>query len=528
MAKASSGRKGRCAAALRLLRLGLIAFAVALGGLQLASASEPSQPAVHVHVFLSATCPHCELVEEAALRRLSQELGCAVVPHYYDVDLLDQYERMVVLERRMGDTDNDLPVVFLGEHVLGGVQEVEARLPGLLAQYRETGLAPIALPTAEEARARLREAPDGPQARIGPVRLAYFEEPGCRQCARVERILNLISARLAQVEVRRFSTRTGRDRLLLEVLCERAGVPPSRRLIVPAVFVGHGALIREEISDAALYALCTKAGEDAAAAIWEAPAQELAAAEERLWRRASGVSLVAVTVGGLVDGVNPCAFATLVFLVCCLAGAGQSRRTILTVGACFTLGVFIAYFVTGLGLGEALLRLDALPRVSQVLTWAIIAATFALGAVSFWDFAVAVRGDPRRMKLKLPHSLRMRINSTISRRLRGRSVALAALGVGASVSLIEFVCTGQVYFPLIRYMTTVSATRLRAMGLLVLYDLAFVVPLVAVFLAAYFGLSSERLSAGLRRHAASSKLLLAAFFLGLGGLLLHMELGRIL
>lgn len=521
---------GRCCGVARRM-VALVAALCLLAALRhAAGAAVPAQQArgIHLQIFLSKNCPSCDLVEEASLRRLSEKYGCTIVPHYYDVDSLDEYKRLVALERRMGDTGNELPVVFLGEHVLGGVAEIEARLEGLLVSYRETGLAPVDVPTVQEAEAALRSDLAGTDAARRLVRVAYFEEPGCRECARAERILKLARARYPRLEVRRFSTRATEDRVLLEVLCERAGVPPSRRLLVPAVFCGSKALVREDIGDAELDAAFADPANDTSAVVWEATEQERAAAQQRLWERSRTIGIAAVAAGGLVDGINPCAFATLVFFVCCLAGAGKHRRIILAMGVCFTMGVFAAYFLTGVVLIEALRGLDVLPWVSRVLTWGIIAGTFALAALSFWDFTVALRGRAGQMKLKLPQRLRMRINAIIARRLHARSVAIGAFGVGFTVSLLEFVCTGQVYLPLIRYMTTVAGTRLRGLGLLVVYDLAFVVPLLGVFAAAYLGLSSDRLMAGFRRHVALAKLLLAAFFLGLGALLLHTELGRIL
>ncbi len=150
---------------------------------------------------------------------------------------------------------------------------------------------------------------------------------------------------------------------------------------------------------------------------------------------------------------------------------------------------------------------------------------FAFAAVSFWDLALALRGKPEQMALKLPHRLRLRINALIARKLRARWVAAAALGLGVGVSLLELVCTGQVYLPLIRYMTTVAGSRARALGLLLLYDLAFIAPLVVVFVAVYFGLTSERLTEIFKRRMALGKLLLGGFFLALGALLVQIELG---
>jgi hypothetical protein len=484
----------------------------------LARAAAP--PQVHIHVFLSGTCPHCETVEAPALKRLAEKLGCTIVPHYHDVDSMDEYKRLVALERRLGDTGNDLPVAVLGDRILGGNKEIEASLSGLLTEYAATGLPDISIPTVAEADALLHAGTGAAE----PMRLAYFEEPGCRECARADRMLELAAERHQGMEVRRFAMTSRADRVLLEALCERSGVPEGRRLLVPAVFVGSRALVQEDITDESLDGLLAS-GDGGGSPPWEATATERAAAEGRLWERSRNISLAAVTAGGLVDGVNPCAFATIVFLVCCLAGTGHGRGRILAVGASFTLGVFLAYLLMGVGLGEVLQRVDALPALSRAVSVAIIAAVFVFAAVSFRDWTLAVRGRPKEMSLKLPERLRMRINAQISRRLHAPWMAVGAFGLGGTVSLLEFVCTGQVYVPLIRYMTTVSATRARALGLLVVYDVAFVAPLVFVFVAAYLGLSSERLREFFQRNLALSKLSLGVFFLARGFLLLGIEFG---
>ncbi len=486
-------------------------------GLCLTLPAHAGPPQVHLHVFLSSTCPHCQSVEKPALAALAMKLGCSIVPHYHDVDSMDEYKRLVALERKLGDTGNDLPVVVVGDRILGGNKEIEAGLGPLLKKYAATGLPDITVPTVAEADAMLRAGTVG----AGPAKVAYFEQPGCRECARVDRMLELAAERHRGLEVRRFAMTSRGDRVLLEALCARAGVPEDRRLLVPAVFVGGQALVQADITDDALDALLSSPA--AAATPWEASADERAAAEQRLWQRARNVSLAAVTLGGLVDGVNPCAFATIVFLVCCLAGMGQGRGRILAVGAAFTGGVFLAYMLVGVGLGELLQRLDALPGLSRAVDVAIVAAVFVFAALSFRDWMLARRGRAKEMALKLPDWLRLRINARITRRLHGRWMTAGAFGLGGTVSLLSFVCTGQFYFPLIRYMTTVSGTRVRAFGLLLLYDAAFVVPLVVVFLLTYFGVSSERLQQFLRTNLATSKLLLALLFTGLGILLLEFE-----
>ncbi len=219
-------------------------------GLCLALPARAESPQVHLHVFLSSTCPHCQSVERPALERLASQLGCTIVPHYHDVDSMDEYKRLVALERRLGDTGNDLPAVVAGDRILGGNKEIEAGLAGLLKQHAAAGLPDITVPTVAEADAMLRGG-----GAAGPARLAYFEQPGCRECARVDRMLGLAAERCPGLEVRRFAMTSREDRVLLEALCARAGVPEVRRLLVPAVFAGKRALVQEEITDEALDAL---------------------------------------------------------------------------------------------------------------------------------------------------------------------------------------------------------------------------------------------------------------------------------
>jgi len=309
--------------------------------------------------------------------------------------------------------------------------------------------------------------------------------------------------------------------LLLEAMCQRAGVPERQRLIVPAVFVGQAALIGNDITDQSLEDLFAEQRSHSEDAPWNISEKELDAARDRLIERFGRIGLVPVLVGGLIDSINPCAFATLVFFIGYIATTGRGGRDVFAVGGAFTVGVFAAYLATGLGLSELLLGLEGFPLVSRVVTGAIIALTFVLSAVCLYDFVQAVRGNHAKIALKLPHSLRMRINRLIARKLRASGLIVSAISLGCFVSLLELACTGQVYLPLIRFMNSVSVDRVRTFGLLLAYNTAFVLPLMVIFTAASLGLSSERLMALLQRQIAPVKLGMAVFFASLGLLLIH-------
>ena len=58
--------------------------------------------------------------------------------------------------------------------------------------------------------------------------------------------------------------------------------------------------------------------------------------------------------------------------------------------------------------------------------------------------------------------------------------------------------------------------RARAISYLVLYNLMFIVPLIVVFILAYFGTTSKDLTEFLKKHAAAVKIGMTIVFLTLG------------
>ncbi len=66
-----------------------------------------------------------------------------------------------------------------------------------------------------------------------------------------------------------------------------------------------------------------------------------------------GKLLPAVVVTGLLDSVNPCAFAVILLLLAFLFTLRQSRQRILKQGGVYILMIFLVYFAIGLGLLQA-------------------------------------------------------------------------------------------------------------------------------------------------------------------------------
>lgn len=123
------------------------------------------------------------------------------------------------------------------------------------------------------------------------------------------------------------------------------------------------------------------------------------------------------------------------------------------------------------------------------------------------------------MKLMLSKAIHRRIHSVMRANISSRSLIVAALVIGFLVSVLESICTGQVYLPTIVFVLRDATLRMHALGYLVLYNLMFILPLAVIFLLVYFGVKSTALTKFAQKNLATTKLLLTILFLGLGVLL---------
>jgi len=221
----------------------------------------------------------------------------------------------------------------------------------------------------------------------------------------------------------------------------------------------------------------------------------------------------AVLVAGLIDGVNPCAFVTAVFLVGFLAFVKRAPGEILAAGAAYVAAVYATYYLVGLG---ALAALRAIPA-GPWLYGATAALVAVLAAVSVRDAIVYARTrDAARVWLQLPLGLKKRIHGAVRAGFGATGFIGGAIAAGFVVTLFETVCTGQIYLPTLVLMAREEGRH----GLLALYNGAFVAPLAAVLALSIAGVRSERLARFSERHVVAAKLLMAGLYAGLGVYLL--------
>ncbi len=233
------------------------------------------------------------------------------------------------------------------------------------------------------------------------------------------------------------------------------------------------------------------------------------------------ITFWAIIGAGLVDGINPCAFAVIVFFISFLTVYKYTRREIIVVGLSYCAAVFAAYVLIGLGLFQFLYAMQGFYWVIKafyILTAFVCLIFFALSVYDFLIYQKTKKAD--KMLLQLPQNLKVRIHKIMGFFLRDKHeslwrLTLAALAVGFCVSLVEAVCTGQVYLPTVVLIMQDPAYRVKAVLYLLLYNFMFIVPLLAVFALAVAGYESRGFNDFLKKHLGITKLLLCVVFLGL-------------
>jgi cytochrome c biogenesis protein CcdA len=231
-------------------------------------------------------------------------------------------------------------------------------------------------------------------------------------------------------------------------------------------------------------------------------------------------TLPTVVLAGIVDGFNPCSFAIMISLAGILAIGGRKRRARIIGGLAFCAGTFVTYMLMGLGLMQALKALEGLRVVHDVVMVVLALALFVLSFLSFRD-ALKFKKVPvfSVVTLKLPEGVKVLIRKIAMESWSGPAVALAGFGCAFLVTLLDALCTGQVYVPVLALISREPGSW-RSFALLALYNLAFISPLGAVFVLASKTADAFQMAKWSSRNVVPAKIALGVVFVLLGVLVL--------
>ncbi|MFB3891839.1 MAG: hypothetical protein ACE15C_07430 [Phycisphaerae bacterium] len=348
-----------------------------------------------------------------------------------------------------------------------------------------------------------------PASAPAALEVTYFYSPTCVKCREAVKTVEAVALKYGpRIRLVKRSIDDPENVELLLAMEQQSGSSPSPP---PKIFVN---------------AQCLQGLEAIQQRLDSTVQAQLAAAVVALPEVTGGSAAASYTLGlmivaGLIDGVNPCAFTTIVFLLSMLAYLKRTRMELAVVSAAFTLSVFLTYLALGLGIFYALKALSVATGVSRGITYAMAGLTFILGGWSFIDaIRVARSGKVEKATLGLPKRIKQAVHSVIRTGLKTRGLAVGALVVGFLVSILESFCTGQTYVPSIQAVVNSIKTPWRAGLYLVIYNVMFILPLVFVTALAYWGVGSQRIGKVLTEHLSLAKVLMGILFVGLGTLLL--------
>lgn len=212
--------------------------------------------------------------------------------------------------------------------------------------------------------------------------------------------------------------------------------------------------------------------------------------------------LPAVILTGLVDSVNPCAFAVILLLLAFLFTLRQSRGRILQLGFVYIAMIFLVYFAIGLGfLGAVRISNDA-HFVARAGSWLLI----ILGIINLIEYFYP--NFP--IKLHMPSFAGAKSYALIK-----QATLPATIGAGFLVGLCTFPCSGGVYVSII---TLLNAKTTLAWGVsyLALYNVLFVLPLVLILLLVGNRATAKAWASWERQHALNIRLWYGVIMVALG------------
>jgi len=208
----------------------------------------------------------------------------------------------------------------------------------------------------------------------------------------------------------------------------------------------------------------------------------------------------------LADAVNPCEFAVLIILLSSILANGSKKKALLS-GFAFSLAIFLSYLAMGVGLYSAL----ATAKFSLTFMRVIGVLAIVLGLFNLKDFFFYGKG----FLMEVPLGWRPKMKAI----LRSVTGPFGAFVIGVIISLFLLPCTSGPYV-VVTSLLSQSETFWYAFRLLVLYNVIFVSPMIAITLAVYYGFSVEKAEEIRQKRLRTLHLIAGLLLLAMGAIVL--------
>jgi cytochrome c biogenesis protein CcdA/glutaredoxin-related protein len=186
----------------------------------------------------------------------------------------------------------------------------------------------------------------------------------------------------------------------------------------------------------------------------------------------SGLPIYVLLLAALADAANPCALAVLILLLATVISSKGKNYALLS-GLMFSLAIFLSYLLMGLGLYHAITVFNIGKYLSIVAGILAIIIAIANFKDVFWYGKYFI--------MEVPLSWRPKMKEII----RKATSPWSAFVIGFVVSLFLVPCASGPYVAILARLAE-RVDPARTTMLLMLYNLAFVSPMIVITLAMYF------------------------------------------
>ncbi len=217
-------------------------------------------------------------------------------------------------------------------------------------------------------------------------------------------------------------------------------------------------------------------------------------------------ALPIVITTALIDSINPCAIGVLILLITTLLALSHDRKKMLFVGSIYILAVYVTYLAAGVGLLYFIQKLNIAEPLSIIVGGLII----VLGLIEVKDFWWYGKG----ITLSIPAKRAQQIKKYV------RHVTVpSAILLGMFVAAVELPCTGGPYLAITTFLAKIGFTW-DVLGLLLFYNVIFVLPLIVILFLVFFGMRVKRIQEWKQRQKRWMRLFIGLFMIALGILLI--------
>jgi cytochrome c biogenesis protein CcdA/glutaredoxin len=217
-------------------------------------------------------------------------------------------------------------------------------------------------------------------------------------------------------------------------------------------------------------------------------------------------SAAAVLAAGLIAGFNPCLLAVLVFLASMTLSRSGRRRDLAVMVGFFCLGIFVMYYLFGLGL----FRLFSIPSFEASFRLILALLLLVLGATQIEDARRLHRGGISLFKAEWALGY--------FKKSLERYSLLSYFLIGALFSLIKAPCVGAVYIAIIGIIQSQGYASAGAVYLL-FYNLGVVLPVLIIGMIIALGMSPQEVDRFRHEHRVAIRLVTGLTLVGLAPLI---------